>query len=188
MEREHRRKFWAVLLVTNAAIISCVMWACFTKKDYSVSQKRNSALIGMSYMTMNNEFYKIISEEISAKIEAGSDRMVLRDPALDVGRQIEQINEMLDMGIDVLVLTPVDWEKMTSVLERAKRQGVKIVVVDSNVNDDELVDCTITSDNYAAGAVIGEYFLQQNSQAKVIVMTHNAAKSGQDRVDRKSVV
>lgn len=60
--------------------------------------------------------------------------------------------------------------------------GVKIVVVDSNVNDDKMVDCTITSDNYNAGAVVGNYFLQQCSEAKVVVMTHETTKSGKDRV------
>lgn len=55
-------------------------------------------------MTMNNEFYKIMNEEISAKVEAEGDRFILRDPALDADRQKEQIEEMLQKGIDVLVV------------------------------------------------------------------------------------
>ncbi|MBD5458659.1 MAG: sugar ABC transporter substrate-binding protein [Lachnospiraceae bacterium] len=139
-------------------------------------------MIGPSYMTMNNEFYKILSEEINAKVEAEGDRMILRDPALDEGRQIEQISEMLDMGIDVLILTPVNWESLTEVLERAKSQGVFIVVVDTEVYDDDLADCTITSDNYTAGVIVGKYFLEQHDTANVIVMTHETTKSGLDRV------
>lgn len=168
-------------------MVNCIIFAIFflevfAKRDYSVNQKKNSYLIGASYMTMNNEFYKILSEEISAKVEVEGDRMVLRDPALDEGRQIEQISEMLDMGIDVLVLTPVNWESLTEVLGRAKRQGVFIVVVDTKVYDDELADCTITSDNYTAGVIVGEYFLRQRDTADVIVMTHETTKSGLDRV------
>lgn len=175
-------KLRILLVLIDAAIVGYIFLGNWFKLDYSVNQKRNSFLVGMSYMTMNNEFYKIISEEIHAKIEVEGDRVVLRDPALDVDRQIEQISEMLDMGIDVLVLTPVDWKKLTVVLNRAKEQGVKIVVVDTNVNDDNLADCTITSDNYEAGVIVGEYFLQQCSKARVVVMTHEAAKSGQDRI------
>lgn len=139
-------------------------------------------LIGASYMTMNNEFYKIVSEEISQKVEAEGDQLILRDPALSVDRQIEQIKEMLDMGIDVLVLTPVDWESLTDVLTEAKEKGVYIVVVDSNVKESGLVDCTITSDNYAAGKMIGEYFVSQQQKAKVVLMEHSTAKSGKDRI------
>ncbi len=174
--------FRSMLTLAVLIITGCAVWKCWTEKDYSAGQKRNSHLIGMSYMTMNNEFYKIIREEINARVEAEGDRTVLRDPALNVKRQTEQIDDMLDMGIDVLILTPVDWEKLASVLKRAKQQGVWIVVVDTKVNDDDLVDCTITSDNYKAGVMVGRYFLKQCRRAKIIIMTHTAAKSGQDRV------
>lgn len=150
--------------------------------DFSQNQKEDSRLIGASYMTMNNEFYKIVSEEITYRVEAEGDRMVLRDPALDVERQIEQIQEMLEMGIDVLILTPVDFGSLRQVLQQAKKQGVTVIVVDTNVADEELVDCTITSDNYQAGVEVGKYFLETHQEAKLVVMTHETTRSGQDRV------
>lgn len=147
-----------------------------------MEQKENSRLIGVNYMTMNNEFYKILNEEISNQVEIRGDRIVLRDPALSVDRQIEQIEEMLQMGIDVLVVTPVDWKSLSGILNKAKGQGVFIVVVDSDLEDENVADCTITSDNYNAGRLVGQYFLEQNKESKLIVMTHDVAKSGQDRV------
>lgn len=174
--------FWGILVLVNFSIFIILLLAGYAKKDYSVNQKENSYLIGASYMTMNNEFYKIISEEISAKIEAEGDRMVLRDPALDAKRQSDQIQEMLAMGIDGLIVTPVEWESLTSVLKKAKEQGVFILVVDTNVSDEALVDCTITSDNYNAGQQVGRYFLEQCEKARLVIMTHETAKSGQERV------
>lgn len=56
------------------------------------------------------------------------------------------------------------------------------IVVDTKVYDSDLVDCTITSDNYSAGRVVGEYFAQNHKKAKLLIMTHEAAKSGQERV------
>ncbi len=169
-------------MLFNIIAFGALFYFVGTKTDYSLNQKEDSYLIGASYMTMNNEFYKILNEEISAKVEAEGDRFILRDPALNAGRQIEQIEEMLSEGMDVLVVTPVDWESLTSVLERAKREGVRIIVADTNVQDDELADCTITSDNYRAGVLVGEYFLTQKKEAKLVIMTHEATKSGQDRV------
>ena len=153
-----------------------------TGRDYSRNQRRNGYLIGASYMTMNNEFYKILNEEISSRAELEQDQMILRDPALDADRQIEQIDAMIQMGIDVLVVTPVDWKSLSDILRKAKEQGIFIVVVDSNLEDESLADCTITSDNYNAGRMVGEYFLKENETAELVVMTHDAAKSGQDRV------
>lgn len=168
-------------------LITIVLWVamglcCFSFYSYTKSQvESNHHLIGASYMTMNNDFYRIINEEISQRVEAEGDQLILRDPALSVERQISQINEMLDMGIDVLVLTPVDWKSLTDVLERAKALGVYIVVVDTNVKDSNLVDCTITSNNYLAGRLVADYFTSIHSEAKVVLMIQESAKSGRDR-------
>lgn len=181
MNNKYKKKFWIILFLINFLIIFIVI--VFNQKDYSLNQKEKSNLIGLSYMTMNNEFYKIISEEIISKIESEGDRIVMRDPALSVDRQIEQIAEMLKMDIDVLVLTPVDKEKLNNILEEAKKKGVYIVVLDTDISDDNLVDCTIRSDNYGAGKVVGEYFLNQcKENANVVIMTHETTQSGNERV------
>ena len=150
--------------------------------DLSTDQKEKSYLIGASYMTMNNEFYEILNEQISHRVEAEGDRLILRDPALSLSRQIEQIEMMLERGIRVLILTPVDADGLSDVLKKARDQGVRIIVVDSSVSDDELVDCTIVSDNYKAGCLLGECFLENNKESKVVIMTHEEAMSGRERV------
>lgn len=182
VKKKYRMLFWMLLVMINLVAVGTALYIHILGKDYSVTQKENAHLIGLSYMTMNNEFYKIISEEINARIEAEGDRIVMRDPALNVERQITQIQEMLDMGIDVLVVTPVDSEKIVDVLQKAKKQGVHIVVLDTGVADQEVADCTIMSDNYGAGAMVGSYFLERHKHARVVIMTHQVAQSGRDRV------
>ena len=86
------------------------------------------------------------------------------------------------MGIDVLILTPVNDAGMTEVLKRAHDMGVRIIVVDSNVSDTDLVDCTIVSDNYEAGCIVGDYFLSKHKESNVVIMTHETAMSGRERV------
>ncbi len=181
-EKQIKRLFWTALILADIFFIAALFSGLFRKRDYSANQKENVHLIGVSYMTMNNEFYKIMSEEISARIEAEGDKVMLRDPALDAGRQKEQIEEMLRQGIDLLVITPVEWESLASILKEAKAKGVRIVVLDTNVYEEDLADCTITSDNYNAGKLVGAYFRKKSPRAKLILMTHETAKSGQDRV------
>ncbi len=184
-----------IFLLVNLLLyvpVAVLLWAGLSRKDYSANQKENCYRIGVSYMTMNNEFYKIVNEEILNRAEMEGDQVILRDPALDAKRQIEQIEEMLAMDVDVLVVTPVDGKRLSEVLNRAKGQGVYIVVVDTNLEDERLADCTITSDNYSAGCLVGQYFLKENQlgenpfgekqDVNLRVMTHDSAKSGQDRV------
>jgi ribose transport system substrate-binding protein len=115
-------------------------------------------------------------------VEAEGDRIILRNPALNAQRQIEQIEGMLEKGIDVLILTPVNADGLKEVLTKAHAQGVKIIVVDSDIADAELADCTIVSDNYRAGQLVGEYMLRTRKKADVVLMTHETATSGRQRV------
>ena len=174
-----------VIIINIGVVLFLVILAggyMILRPDGSENQKEHSILIGASYMTMNNELFAIINEQISHRAEAEGDRVILRDPALNVDRQVEQINDMLDMGIDVLVLTPVDSGGLDEVLKRARQEGVRIIVVDSDLSDPSLADCTIVSDNYRAGVLVGEYLLSQTDHAKLVILTHDAAISGVERV------
>lgn len=179
--KNRQKKLLCASVLFMWILVMGVLVMILKRNDMSLWGKKQH-LIGASYMTMNNEFYNIVSEEIIQRVEAEGDTWVLRDPALNVQRQIEQIEDMLSMGIDVLVLTPVDWDSLTEVLTKAKKMGVYIVVVDSNVKDESLADCTITSDNYAAGYLVGQYFAEQHKTARVVLMEHQSTKSGRDRI------
>ena len=173
-------KLIMALLALSAALL--IAGYSVLRPDISANQKEGSRLIGASYMTMNNEFYEILNEQISHRVEAEGDRLILRNPALSVSRQVEQIGKMLDEGISGLILTPVDSDGLTDILKKARQQGVKIIVVDSNVSDEQLVDCTIVSDNYRAGCLLGDYLVQNKENSKVVILTHEAATSGRERV------
>lgn len=171
-----------LILVINIVIAVSVGSFFFGKKDFSSEQKENGRLIGASYMTMNNEFYKIIGEEVSYRIEAEGDRLILRDPALSPERQAEQIEDMLDMGISALIVAPADSECLREVLKKAREQGVSIIVVDTAVADGIPADCTITSDNYKAGVLVAEHYLTEHESGELVIMTHESAESARERV------
>ena len=178
------KTFMRILLILAINIVVAVSVGSFFfgKKDFSSEQKENGRLIGASYMTMNNEFYKIIGEEVSYRIEAEGDRLILRDPALNPERQAEQIGDMLDMGISALIVAPADSECLREVLKKARDQGVPIIVVDTAVADGIPADCTITSDNYKAGVLVGEHYLTEHESGELVIMTHESAESARERV------
>ena len=182
MKIQYRTMYRLIMALLAAAAALMIAGYVVLRPDISANQKERSRLIGASYMTMNNEFYEILNEQISHRVEAEGDRLILRNPALSVSRQVEQIGKMLDEGISVLILTPVDSDGLTDILKRARQQGVKVIVVDSNVSDEQLVDCTIVSDNYKAGCLLGDYLLQNKENSKVVILTHEAATSGRERV------
>lgn len=182
MKIQYRTMYKLIMALLALSAAPLIAGYSVLRPDISANQKEGSRLIGASYMTMNNEFYEILNEQISHRVEAEGDRLILRNPALSVSRQVEQIGKMLDEGISVLILTPVDSDGLTDILKKARQQGVKIIVVDSNVSDEQLVDCTIVSDNYRAGCLLGDYLVQNKENSKVVILTHEAATSGRERV------
>ncbi|MCC2163957.1 sugar ABC transporter substrate-binding protein [Brotaphodocola catenula] len=137
---------------------------------------------GATYMTMNNPFYEIIDDEIRNALEANGDMLLTRDPALDVEKQINQIREFVDLNVSGIFVNPVDWKEITPALEEAKKAGIPVIVVDSDVYDDDLVRCTMISDNYRAGQLCAQHLMETRESAKILLLSHSVAKSGIDRI------
>ena len=61
-------------------------------------------------MTMNNEFYKIVNNQIRMQVEKNGNQMITLDPALDQKKQNEQIKQLVKRKVDAIFLNPVDWK------------------------------------------------------------------------------
>ena len=59
-------------------------------------------LFGATYMTMNNEFYKIVNNQIRMQVEKNGDQMITLDPALDQKKQNEQIKQLVKRKVDAI--------------------------------------------------------------------------------------
>jgi len=131
---------------------------------------------------MNNPFYSVIDEELRLVIESRGDILLTRDPALSQEKQNAQIQDLLEEGIDLLVLNPVNFKEITPMLETVKAAGVPVVVVDSQVSDPSLVACTIASDNYHAGMLCAEHLIASRPCANIALLEHPTAQSAVDRI------
>lgn len=147
-----------------------------------VREKDRTYRFGATYMTMNNPFYEIIDDEIRSVLEARGDVLITRDPALDVEKQMEQVQEMIDRKVDGIFINPVDWKAVGPALTQAAEAGIPIIVVDSDVFDSNVVSCTVVSDNYQAGVLCAEHLMKTRDQGNILLLTHSAAKSGIDRI------
>lgn len=148
-------------------------------KQYHTKPK----LFGATYMTMNNEFYKVVNNQIRTQVEKNGDRLITLDPALDQKKQNEQIKQLVERKVDAIFLNPVDWKHVESGLKAAKKAKIPVIVIDSQVSRDDLVTMTIVSDNYKAGVLCAKEMMKQRKQANIVLLTHQAAKSAVDRIN-----
>ena len=150
-----------------------------------VLYNENRVKIGATYMTMNNDFYKVLNNEIDKIVEENNDILYTRDPALDVNKQTQQVELFIKKGVNIIIINPVDAnsKKLIKVLKKAKKTGIKIVVVDSQLSDNSPVDTTIVSDNYQAGVLCAQNLMQTQSSAKILLLEHQKAVSAVDRIN-----
>ena len=139
--------------------------AIYMKTYFCYAQKyqKHKRVFGATYMTMNNQFYKVINNEIKLQVEENGDHLIALDPALDSEKQNEQIKYLVKKGVDVIFLNPVDWKKIKTGLEAAKKAGIPVIVIDTPVYDDDLFDMTIVSDNYQAGVQCAKYMMKKRN-------------------------
>ena len=100
----------------------------------------------------------------------------------DYETQNSMIGEAVKNGANAIVFSAVDYNANAAAINEAVEAGVKVVVIDSDVNSD-LVSCRISTDNYKAGRMVGEAVLNGDEQDfKVgIVNFDKNSENGQQR-------
>ena len=73
----------------------------------------------------------------------------------DYEGQNQLIREAVEEGAEAIVLSAIDYERNAQAVDEAAAAGVKIVVIDSDVNS-EAPSCRISTDNYEAGRQVFE--------------------------------
>lgn len=140
-------------------------------------------VFGVSYMTMNNPFYKIINNEILKVVEKNNDTLITLDPELDVDKQNEQIYKFIDQKVDGIFINPIDFEQIEPALQAAKRANIPVIIIDAPVSDESLVNCTIVSDNYGAGVQCAKDMMERLDSANIVLLKHTTAKSAKERIE-----
>lgn len=99
----------------------------------------------------------------------------------DYETQNQLIDQAVENRAEVIVFSAVDYNANAEAIDRAAKQGVKIVVIDSDVNSEQ-VSCRISTNNYEAGRMAGEYVIANDDVYYVgIVNFDKNTANGQQR-------
>ena len=100
----------------------------------------------------------------------------------DYETQNQMIRDAIAKGADAIIFSAVDYNANAEAVNEAVEAGVKVVVIDSDVNSDR-VSCRISTDNYKAGQMVGEAVLsgtEQKLQVGIVNFDENS-ENGQQR-------
>lgn len=100
----------------------------------------------------------------------------------DIEKQISQCSDLIQQGIDALIVMPVDFEGITPALEEAAKNNIPVVSVDAEAAAGDLTIGYIASDNFMAGYLCGQHVLDTLDSANILVMSHPEIKCTIDRL------
>lgn len=159
-------KRW-VLAAGLAFFIIAVIGCSFADTAETVDKPR---LFGATYMTRNNPFFDVLHDALTQVVEGNGDILISRDPCQDQEKQNDQILEMIDEGIEVLFLNPVDWETVRPALVACQEAGVVVINIDTVVKDREYVTSIIETDNYQAGVLCAQDMMKRVDEAEIVLI------------------
>ena len=154
--------------------------------------------VGVLYWSMNipgqvamREGLEAEAVRINAAAEGGEGRgvqlipFVAGDGEAGIERQIRQMEELVARRVDLIVVQPTDNAALARPLQAANRAEIPVVAYDQYISGGELASY-VTSDNYHAGWLDGEYIAAthpSNDELRVVLVEYPHVSSTVERVN-----
>ena len=151
MIRSAKKARLTVLLLALCLLVGCTSLAA---PPPAGTARYQVALVAKSTKT---DFWKAVFVGAEAAATEYNLDLTITGPETeeDYETQNQMIEEAVENGAQALVFSAIDYDANAPAIEEAARQGVKIVVIDSAVNS-ENVATYIGTDNYNAGKMAAE--------------------------------
>lgn len=117
----------------------------------------DNVVIGVSVSTLNNPFFVTLKDGIEAAAEEKGYEVKVVDAQDDSAKQVNDIADLMQQGIDYLVVNPTDSAAISSSVESANGSDIPVITLDRSVESGE-VTSFIASDNVEGGEM-GAQFL-----------------------------
>jgi len=138
------------LVLLTTLVAATAQAGLFGKKD---ANSEKGMKVGMTVQDLSNQIWASSASSLKDLVEADGGRMTYLDCKNNSSMQIQQLENFIAGGVDVIVVHPVEVNSISTVLEEANKAGIKIYCWDENV---PAADISWLIDNYALGKVIGE--------------------------------
>ncbi|MEP7109133.1 MAG: substrate-binding domain-containing protein [Ferruginibacter sp.] len=140
-------KCWSACF--SLAIISLLLVSCNSKKD----EKRFT--IGFSQCTLGDSWRKTMQKEMERELSFHPEiNFIIKDANLSSELQIKQIQELIDQHIDLLLVSPNQAEPITSIVDKAYKKGIPVIIIDRRTLSDNYT-AFVGANNYKVGLNAG---------------------------------
>ncbi|MFA7097436.1 MAG: substrate-binding domain-containing protein [Gammaproteobacteria bacterium] len=153
-----------------------VLWllggfVCGAAAEELQQPRKGTYLIGFSQDTLGNDWraaqVRALEQEFSRYPFI---KFVYTDGEGDTAKQIQDIEDLIAIGVDVLIASPKDAKAMTPVISRAYRQGIPVILLTRRIETDDFTTF-ISPDDEAIGRRAAQYLARElKGKGKVLVL------------------
>ncbi|WP_282004037.1 ribose ABC transporter substrate-binding protein RbsB, partial [Veillonella denticariosi] len=111
--------------------------------------------IGFSVSTLNNPFFVTMKEGVEAQAKALGLKVKIVDAQNDPAKQANDISDLLESGVSVLIVNPVDSAAISTSVEAANAKNIPVITVDRSADKGKVV-AHIASDNVKGGEMAAQ--------------------------------
>jgi len=169
-------------VIAMLVLSACSMDSSLEKKDDAAkgTKEEGSYKIGFSISTLNNPFFVTLSDGAKAVSKEKGVDLVVVDAQDDASKQASDVEDLIQQGIDLLLINPVDSSAVGSAVESANAAGIPVITVDRSADSGEVV-AHIASDNVEGGKLAGEYLLELVGEGAKVAMLEGVPGSSAAR-------
>jgi ribose transport system substrate-binding protein len=119
------------------------------------AEKKKPIKIGVSFQELSNPYFVVMKQAIDEAATTIGAEVIYADARHDVTKQVNDIEDLAQKGINILLINPTDSVGVESAVISANKAGVVVVAVDAQAKGP--VDSFVGSKNYDAGFLAGEF-------------------------------
>ncbi|GAA0485649.1 ribose ABC transporter substrate-binding protein RbsB [Salinibacillus aidingensis] len=130
--------------------------------------KDDTLTVGLSVSTQNNPFFVTLKEGAEAAAEEQGIDLTVVDAQDDSAKQVSDVEDLIQQGVDILLINPTDSAAIVSAVESANSADIPVITVDRSAEGGDVV-AHIASDNVKGGEMAANYIVEQiNGEGKVV--------------------
>lgn len=142
------------ILLTAAMGVSVLAAGTVT---VSAAEKKDKYVIGMSQCNLGEPWRVAMNDQIAMAAEKHPEfEVIFADAAQDNSKQIADIENFVQMGVDLIITSPNEATPLTNVVSAAYDAGIPVILLDRKIDGDKYTQF-IGADNVDMGRIAGEY-------------------------------
>lgn len=125
-------RIWKAMLMVAVLVVTfgCGEKPADKKEQAKVPQTKTKGTIGVSVLTMNNPFFKVIADSMKEEAEKNDFEVIAVSGDFDVAKQQNQVKDFIVKKVSAIVLCPCDSKAIGPVIKEANDAGIPVFTAD----------------------------------------------------------